>query len=161
MNHLEELIAEYLDWKGFLVKQNLKVGKRDQGGWEMELDIVGYNPKTDIIEHYEPSLDAYSWERREQRYRKKFDAARKYIFLEVFPWLKSEPKLKQFAILSASSQNHKVLGGGEVKSVDELVSEIKKAVCGEGLMVKNAIPERYPLLRTIQLVNVGYRKKVE
>jgi hypothetical protein len=27
MSHLENLIAEYYDWKGYLVKRNIKVGK--------------------------------------------------------------------------------------------------------------------------------------
>ena len=67
MSHLESLIAEYLEWQGYLVKRNLKVGKRDRGGYEMELDIVGLNPKTQTIVHYEPSLDALTWDKRELR----------------------------------------------------------------------------------------------
>jgi hypothetical protein len=43
MSHLETLIAEYPDWQGFLVKRNTKVGRLGHGGWETELDIVGYH----------------------------------------------------------------------------------------------------------------------
>src|SRR6266404_5836378 len=85
MSHLETLIFEYLEWRGFLLRKNVKVGRRVRGGWEMELDIVGYNPKSGALVHYEPSLDALPWPKREMRYKKKFEAAQKYLFTEIFP----------------------------------------------------------------------------
>ncbi len=84
MSHLESLIAEYLDWQGFIVKTNIKVGRLKHGGWEMELDILGYHPRSGALVHYEPSIDALSWEKREARYKKKFAAGRNYIFSDVF-----------------------------------------------------------------------------
>jgi len=71
MNHLEQLTYEYYDWLGYLVKHNIKVGKLKRGGWEMELDIVAYNPTTNHLIHMEPSIDGYSWETRETHFRKK------------------------------------------------------------------------------------------
>ena len=44
MSHLEDLLAEYYDWKGYLVKRNIKVGRLNHGGWEMELDVIAYHP---------------------------------------------------------------------------------------------------------------------
>jgi hypothetical protein len=79
MTHLEELIAEYYEWRGYVVKCNALVGKRAKGGWEMELDVVAYDPETPTILHIEPSLDGQSWETREGRFVKKFEAGRKYI----------------------------------------------------------------------------------
>jgi hypothetical protein len=32
MNHLEQLVCEYYDWMGYLVKSNVHVGKRKEGG---------------------------------------------------------------------------------------------------------------------------------
>lgn len=81
MPHLESLIAEYLAWRGFIVVRNKKVGRLPHGGWEGELDIVGFHTEIEALVHYEPSLDAYSWPRREALYEKKFQAGRKYIFL--------------------------------------------------------------------------------
>jgi hypothetical protein len=49
MSHLESLIVEYLEWQIYLVKRNLKVGRRANGGYEMELDIVRLNPKTRTV----------------------------------------------------------------------------------------------------------------
>ncbi len=56
MNHLEKLTRQYYDWKGYLVKGNVKVGRLTRGGWGGELDIVAYNPQTNHLVHIEPSL---------------------------------------------------------------------------------------------------------
>lgn len=67
MSHLESLLVEYLDWQGYLVRRNTKVGRLAHGGWEMELDVVGYHPKSRDLLHYEPSVDAHDWQTREER----------------------------------------------------------------------------------------------
>jgi hypothetical protein len=71
-NHLEELVAEWYQLDGFFVRRNVQVGKRERGGYECELDIVAFHPKTRRLVHVEPSLDSDKWEKREQRYKKKF-----------------------------------------------------------------------------------------
>ncbi len=40
MTHLEQLVYEYYDWSGYLVKHNIHVGRLSHGGYEMELDII-------------------------------------------------------------------------------------------------------------------------
>jgi hypothetical protein len=155
-SHLETLIHEYLEWQGYLVRRNVKVGRRAKGGWEMELDVIGYHPVTLHLVHYEPSLDALSWERREARFQKKFTAARTYLFKEIAPWLPANSKLEQFAVLPNRPANRKTVGGGTIISVDELLVDIRNKVAGCGPMSRNAIPEGFPLLRTMQLSHVGY-----
>lgn len=155
-SHLETLIHEYLEWQGYLVRRNVKVGRRAKGGWEMELDLIGYNPVTLHLVHYEPSLDAHSWEKREQRFAKKFAAARKYLFTEIFPWLPADTRLEQYAVLPNPTQTRTHLAGGVVVGVDGLVAQIRAKVVSCGVMAKNAIPEGFPLLRTLQLSHVGY-----
>jgi hypothetical protein len=155
-SHLETLIHEYLEWQGFLVRRNVKVGRRAKGGWEMELDLIGYHPVARRLVHYEPSLDALSWEKREHPYKKKFAAAQKYLFSGIFPWLPANSRLEQFAVLPNTSGKWPRIGGGEVIAVDSLVSEIRAKVIACGLLSRNAIPEGYPLLRTLQLSHVGY-----
>lgn len=98
MSHLETLIAEYLEWQGFLIGRNTKVGRRTRGGWEMELDVVGFHPQSGRLVHYEPSIDALGWPAREERYKKKFEAAKKYMFTELFAWLPSTTHIEQIAI---------------------------------------------------------------
>ena len=103
MNHLEKLTRQYYDWKGYLVKGNIKVGRLPHGGWAGELDVVAYNPQTEHLVHVEPSIDADSWSKREIRFEKKFQSGREFIYTDVFPWLSSETPLEQIAILTTSS----------------------------------------------------------
>tara|TARA_R110000851_G_scaffold198017_1_gene349167 strand:- start:1026 stop:1508 length:483 start_codon:yes stop_codon:yes gene_type:complete len=158
MSHLENLIAEYYDWKGYLVKRNIKVGKLGHGGWEMELDVVAFDPHTGHLVHIEPSIDAHSWEVREKRFTKKFVAARKYIFSEVLTWLDSNVEIEQIAVLVSHPKGRDQLAGGRVISIDELMCEIRQSVIECGVVAKNAIPEQYPHLRTLQLSHNGYYK---
>ena len=160
MRHLESLIAEYLEWQGFLVKRNLKIGRRERGGWEMELDVVGLNPKTKTIVHYEPSIDAQTWDKRLVRYEKKFQIARKYMFKEVFDWLPETTRIEQIAVFYNHPRGRDTIAGAKIMSIDELMAEIRDEVCKRGPMISNAISEQYPLLRTIQMSHVGYSRAI-
>lgn len=158
MNHLEKLTRQYYDWKGYLVKGNVKVGRLAHGGWAGELDIVAYHPQTEHLIHIEPSIDAHSWKKREERFEKKFRFGREYIYNDVFPWLASETPLEQVAILITSAR--KELCGATVVSIDEFMKNVKAEVQQQGIMAKNAIPEEYDLLRTVQMAINGYYKIV-
>lgn len=161
MSHLETLLAEYYQWLGHVVKCNALVGKRDGGGWEMELDIVAYDPQKTTITHLEPSLDAQSWTKREERFIKKFEAGRKYILKDMFPWLPPATPIIRRVILISAAEHRRTLAGAEVRTVDEVVGEIKNAVACRGVASRAAISEHYPLLRTIQFVTCGYYRLVE
>ncbi|MBN3561289.1 hypothetical protein [Aliamphritea spongicola] len=158
MSHLENLIAEYYDWKGYLIKRNIKVGKLSHGGWEMELDVIAFDPHSGHLVHLEPSIDAHSWAKREERFSKKFGAAKKYIFSEIFTWLNPCTEIEQVAILISHPKDRDELAGAKIISIDELVAEIRQKVIGCGIVAKNAIPEKYPLLRTLQLSHNGITK---
>jgi hypothetical protein len=161
MSHLEELLAEYYEWLGYVVKCNARVGPLRRGGWEMELDVVAYDPKTTTILHLEPSLDAQSWKTREERFVKKFDAGRKYILKDLFPWLPPTTLIIQRAILVSAPKNRPNLAGARLQSIDEIMGEIKSAVSCRGIASRSAISEHYPLLRTIQFALCGYYKLIE
>ena len=161
MTHLEELIAEYYQWQGHVVKCYAQVGKRIKGGWEMELDVVTYDPHANYLLHIEPSLDANSWAVREARFTKKFEAGRKYIFPALFPWLPTSTPLSQKAILISAGPSHRTLAGAEVQTVDEFIAEVRAAVVARGVLAKAAIPEHYPLLRTIQYLECGYYRVIK
>lgn len=156
MSHLENLIAEYYDWKGYLVKRNVKVGRLSHGGWGMELDVIAYHPHSEHLVHLEPSIDAHSWGTREQRFVKKFGAGEKYIFKEVFTWLDPNTPVDRVAILVSHPKGRDFLAGAKIISIDEFMSEVRLAVSTCGIAAKNAIPEQYPLLRTLQLSHNGY-----
>ena len=40
MSHLEDLLCEYYEWQGYVVRRNIKVGPLSHGGHEGELDII-------------------------------------------------------------------------------------------------------------------------
>jgi hypothetical protein len=161
MYHLETLIAEYLEWQGYLVRRNTKVGRLTHGGWEMELDIVGFHPQTQDLVHYEPSIDALSWAKREARYAKKFQAGRRYILKELFSWLPPGRRIRQIAVLISHPRGRDAIAEGMIVSVDELMAEIRGRVVACGPMARNAISEQFPLLRTIQMASAGYYRIIE
>lgn len=151
MNHLEQLVAEWYEYQGFFVRRNVHVGKRPSGGWECELDVVAFHPAERLLVHVEPSMDTDSWEKREIRYRKKFEAGRKYI-PELFSGLEVPERIEQIALFGFGSKaNNTTLGGGCVWLVSDLLREITRAL--RPLRIeKAAVPEQFPLLRTIQFV---------
>jgi len=148
--HLEELVAEWLEFKGYFVRRNVKVGKLSHGGHEGELDIVAYHPGQNHLLHVEPSIDGHTWQRREQRFRKKFDAGKKYIIAEILPWLPHNKVFDQWAVLWASDRHHAEIGGGRVVPMWALYRRIARDVLEVGDPRRKAIPEPFPLLRTIQ-----------
>jgi len=77
MNHLEQIVAEWLEYQGYFVRRNIQVGKRERGGYECELDIVGFHPTEKKLVQYEPPTDASSWYIREKSYKRKFAAGKK------------------------------------------------------------------------------------
>jgi len=160
MSHLEDLIAEYYDWSGHLVKKNIKVGRLAHGGWEMELDIIALDPRSGRITHVEPSIDAHSWAVRERRFAKKFEAGRRYILKDVFTWLDADTPIDQQAILINHPKGRDTLAGAILLSIDELMSIITRDVEACGIAAKNAISEQYPLLRTMQLSHNGYYRRL-
>lgn len=161
MNHLEALIAQYLEWQGFFVRTNIRVGKRVKGGFEGELDIVAFYPGTpERVLHLEASLAATSRKAFEKSLEKKLDVGRRQVFTEVLPWL-TDPRfrLEQFAVLPALPGGERRLGGAVLITVDELLGEIRARIGRKGKTFGSAIPERYPLLRTIQMAVFGFGKK--
>lgn len=154
--HLEDLVAEHLEWGGHIVRRNILVGKRERGGWEMELDIVAYQPARGEVLHVEPSLDAHPWARREERFSKKFQVGRRLIFSEVLPWLDAASvKFEQLAIVTQRGERTE-LAGAKLMTVDEYVAAVRKDVRQLGPASRNAVPSQFPLLRTIQFVVNGY-----
>ncbi|MFA6253490.1 MAG: hypothetical protein WC687_04465 [Patescibacteria group bacterium] len=150
-NFLEQLASEWYSYKGYFVRQNVLVGKRAKGGYECELDVVAFNPETKHLIHMEPSMDCYSWGKREKRYLKKFQAGRKYI-PALFRGTALPAEIEQIALLEyASNKKRDKIGGGKVLLVKEFIKAIKKDL--EAKMISNnAVSEHMPLLRMIQFM---------
>jgi len=153
MNHLEQLTSEWLEYRGYIVRRNIHVGRRDNGGYEGELDIVAFHPETNHLFHIELSMDAHDWTKREKRFQKKFESGKKYIIKEIFPWLLDKnPDIEQWAVIWASDKNHKKISEGKmipIKDFYKLIGNYIKDI-RNGKIEGNAIPEHFPLLRTMQ-----------
>ncbi len=149
MNFLEELISEWYEYKGYFVRQNVKVGKRDNGGYAGELDIVAFNPVTKHLVHIEPSSDTDTWEKRERRYKKKFDLGRKYI-PDLFRCIKIPNKIEQQAVFLWGSKTQKQLGGGDVLLLVDYFKIINNKM-SQKKTNKEIVPENLPLIRTLHL----------
>lgn len=149
MNHLEQLVAEWYEWRGYFVRRNVQVGKRVKGGYECELDVVALCPRSRHLVHLEPSMDADTWAVRDARYTKKFAAGRQYI-PALFGGITLPATIDQVAVLGfGSNANVTTLGGGRIQTTAQLLAEITKEIAPRTIQ-KAAIPEQYPLLRTIQ-----------
>jgi hypothetical protein len=157
-NHLEQLIAEWYEYLGYFVRRNVKVGKRERGGYEGELDIVAFHPHPKRLVHIEASLDTDSWAKREERYVKKFEAGRKYI-PTLFQGLDLPGDIEQIAILAyGSTATHTTLGGGQIIMLPDLLKQIFDSLRDLSILT-NMIDEQKPLLRTVQLV-AFYRRNL-
>jgi hypothetical protein len=151
MNHLEQLVCEWYEYKGYFVRRNVHVGKRGNGGWECELDVVAFNPKTKHLVHIEPSMDANSWEKREARYSKKFESGRKYI-PQLFTGIEIPDHIEQIALFGLGAKsNNRTLAGGQVWMASDLLLQITETL-SKLRIEKAAVSEQFPLLRTIQFV---------
>ena len=151
MNHLEQLVAEWHEYRGYFVRRNIHVGKRAGGGYECELDVVAFHPGLKHLVHVEPSMDAHSWEKREQRYAKKFIAGRKFI-PKLFDGIDVPIEIDQIALFGIGSNvNNEKIGGGRVLMMTDFLSEITTDLRSKRIE-KQAVSEQYPLLRTIQFM---------
>ena len=78
MNHLEALTAEWLAYNGYFTRSTINVGKRPQGGWDGELDVVGFHPSRGHFIHVECSTDAWAWKKRQETFKRKFSRGQKH-----------------------------------------------------------------------------------
>lgn len=129
----------------------LRLGNELGGGFDCELDIVGFHPDKKHLIHIEPSLDTASWAERERKYEKKFKAGKKHI-PDIFKGLDIPKEIEQVALfLFGSGTTHKELAGGKVMLVADLLKEIFDDLKTKSIY-RSMIDEQKPLLRTLQFV---------
>lgn len=149
MNHLEQLVSEWLQYNQYFVRVSVPVGPRKNGGFEGELDVVAVNPVTQHLIHVECSLDALSAEKREERFRLKFERGRRYIG-DVFKGFPIPDVLEQVLILQFASGNVREFAGIRLVTVRDLFHEMYDGLKGTS-PASRAVPSNLPLLRTVQL----------
>jgi hypothetical protein len=151
VNHLEQLVSEWLRYRGYIVQGPILVGARPGGGYEGELDVVGVNLVTRHFVHVECSLDALSWNQRETRFAGKFERGRRYA-RQFFPLVPADMPLDQVALLHFAPSSERRVGGGRLVTGKEFVREILSGLSGTS-SATSAVPTNFPLIRTLQLAN--------
>ena len=149
MNFLEQLVGEWYSYRGYYVRTNVRVGPRERGGFEGELDVVAFHPETKEIVHVETSMDAVSWDKRRERYDKKFSRGRKYI-PQLFPFAHGRPhQMAVFGFPRSMSVDDPLGPRVEVVLMPDLIHRIGSTL-SEVRVESGAVPENYPLLRAMQ-----------
>ncbi|MEK7124725.1 MAG: hypothetical protein AAB877_03560 [Patescibacteria group bacterium] len=150
MNFLEQLAAEWYEYKGYFVRTNIKYGKnsKGRGGHSGEIDVAAYNPKTKKLIHIECSTEASTKEKLDPKFQKKFSTAREN-YDKVFTF--SHKEIERIAIVGFHKPKSKLNFGSDVKIflIPEFIKEITDELKNKSPM-QDAIPESYPLLRAIQ-----------
>lgn len=149
-NFLEELVAEWLEYNGYIVKRNERVGRCPKGGHEGELDVVAFNPKRKNLIHVEAEGTPVSWDDREKSFKKKFAIGDRYI-KTLFEGLTIPDEIEKKAILYGSNKNHRTIGGGQVVPVKDYILKILRKLKNTSF-TSRAIPEKYPIIRILQMV---------
>jgi hypothetical protein len=124
MNHLEQLVAEWLQYRGYFVRTSVLVGPRPKGGFEGELDVVGLHVINRHLIHVECSLDANAWGVRERRFADKFKRGRQYI-RTFFAGLDLPDDIDQVVILQFAGRGApETVGGGRLVSGKQFIREV-------------------------------------
>ena len=157
MNFLEQLAAEWFEYIGYFVRTNVRARKRAAGGWDMELDVLAFQPSDGTLIHVETSGDADSWLKRKNRFlNKKFILSK----TEYESILGSEIKNIRCQAIVSWAKSPKVdldWGDGiEVITIPTFLAQINTVLKGRDFMTES-VPEGYPILRTIQLTLQYYK----
>lgn len=149
MNFLEQVAAEWYAYRGFFVRTNIKFGRRPAGGYDGEIDVAAFDPKTKHLIHIETSMDADSWAERGRRFHKKFGGAKRH-YKEVFDFELGSTEKR--VIVGFSRKTLKQIDFGadvQVTLVPDFIRELTQFL-GRLNPTQSAVPEVYPLLRAIQ-----------
>ncbi|MDX2276957.1 MAG: hypothetical protein NW206_16020 [Hyphomonadaceae bacterium] len=149
MNHFEQLTAEWLQFNGYFVRVGVHVGPRAKGGYEGELDVVGFHPAKAHLVHIECSLDADNWSARERRFAGKFERGRRYA-RDLFSGMDLPEHIDQVALLQFVSGKRTELAGARIVTGNGFINEIMRRLARTS-PAKSAVPSILPLIRTLQL----------
>ena len=152
MNFLESLAAEYYEYIGYYVRSNIKTRKRSMGGWDVELDVLAFMPRTKELLHIETSGDALSWPKRQERFETKKFILENSEYEEIVG--AEVANIRKIAIVGFQKATQADLAwrnGIEVILLPTFFKEIAEKLQTKHPM-KEAVPEGMPLLRSMQMV---------
>ncbi|MFH1392928.1 MAG: hypothetical protein ABIG73_00895 [Patescibacteria group bacterium] len=154
-NFLEQLAAEYYSHMGYFVRTNVKYGLRKKGGYEGEMDVVAFHPESLVLLHIETSMDADSWEKRKNKFQKKFSKAHDHYY-KLFKF--EIRKREKMVIVGFNSPRDDFWSIAPIKSIPDFVGEVTDYL-SQFHPLNQAVPENYPLLRAMQFA-IHYDKRL-
>lgn len=96
-------------------------------------------------------MDANSWSKREAWFEKKFALGIEHV-PSLFSGISLPEKMQQIALLGYGGRGGRShLAQGEIQLISELLSESLQLLRGRS-MHSAAVPEQYPILRTLHFV---------
>ncbi len=150
MNFLEQLAAEWYEYKGYFVLTNRTYGKRGEGGFEGEVDVLAVRLKERDFLHIETSTDSSSYAVRKEKFRDQFAKAARY-YRTWLPCKASE--VRKIAIVGWAKEPTKdknYFGNGiEMETIPQFIARIAEELAGKR-PTDAAVPEGFPLVRAIQ-----------
>ncbi len=151
MNFLQQLASEWYRHEGYFIRTNVKALKRLKGGWDAELDVLGYDPLNGALLHVETSADAHSWTERKRSFIKKFLIDRTEYEKILGAKFKTIRKIAIVGYGRSTKADLKWDQSIEVVLIPEFIRQVAATLRSQRFM-REAIPEGYPMLRTIQMV---------
>lgn len=146
MNFLEELVAEWLEFSGYLVSQNVRYGTPPGGGYLGECDVLGFLPQTGEYIHVEVSGAASRRDDLIARLHEQFDKAKEF-YRTLMPGGSGE--IQRLAVARWAGEAVDLGQGIESKTIQEFVQEVCERLA-ELNPLNRAVPQKFPLLRAMQ-----------
>ena len=152
MTFLEQLVAEWYEYEGCFVRSNVRARKRAKGGWDVELDVLAYDPSNNTLLHVETSGGADSWAERKRKFlTKKFILTREEYEAIIG---RKVNKIRKIAIVAYARSTKANLNWGqniEVVLIPDFMKQIAEKLRSQHPM-HEAVPEGFPILRAVQTV---------
>ena len=151
MNFVEELVAEWLQYEGWLVSRNVRYGekpKRSAGGYKGECDILAFHPKRREYLHVECSQASLSRPKLAKKFLDQFKKAKKW-YPKLMPG--SNGKVGRLAVGGWSKEPAPIGEGIEIKTIPQFVGDLCQKLEPPVPFTK-ILPQKFPLLRMIQCV---------
>lgn len=118
--------------------------------------MVALHPETKHLVHVETSMDALSWAKRERRFVQKFKRGRDHI-PSLFSGIAVPKDVEQIVLLGYGGKGSRAtLAGARIMLISEFLAEIL-GVLRTRDMHSEAVPEQFPLLRTLHFVAQHHR----
>lgn len=149
-NYLESLAAEWYQYQGYWVHRNIRPRQHGVNHSRRELDVIALHPGRKHLVHLELSSGFFE-EGELPRYAGKF-AALHDVVPTLFPGVAGPFSLEQLAIWEVAPSGRVTDHGFTILSLPQFLVPIRARLTASDYMT-NAVPEQFPILRTIQMTH--------